>query len=344
MAAKPGAFSPDMKACKEGNLFMRMKLIFVPVLIPLILAGCASISSISRITPADRRLAERGEVAVNLAWGTPANEIANMIVYDSQKNLIPMLKGETRGTPEQLDFARRQITAVAAVCEEGPTWPNPPHFVIPHTPSAPAIDGKTDESAWRKAAIFSIIYPFNEQKAAPEPKTIFRMLWNEKYLFFAFECSDEDVQAENVERDGPVWDWDCVEIFLLPEFQSGLYWEINTTPAGSIYDALNAKKFKGWGGLARPELTVKGMQIACNVNGTLNCSDDKDVGYTVEVAVPFRQIPSYMRGNKPRQGDKLYLMLIRIDRNADGIRNYAFTPLLNWRHNIWNHAQAELGR
>ena len=188
------------------------------------------------------------------------------------------------------------------------------------------------------------MYPFNQREPAPDPATTFRVLWDERHLFFAFDCADRDVQAAALERDGPVWEWDCVEIFLLPEFESGLYWEINVTPAGSIYDALNAKKFKGWGGLARTELTVAGLQTAWSVDGTLNQSDDRDVGYTVEIAVPFHQIPSYTRGNPPRPGDTLHLMLVRIDRNAERAAAYAFTPLLNWGHNIWNHAEIVLAK
>lgn len=316
----------------------------VVVLAPIVLTGCLLLSSCSRPTADDRRLAEKAEAAVKLAWGTPANEIANMIMYDNQRDLIPMLKGEVKSTAKELDFARHQIAAVTAVCEGGPTWPRPPRFIVPRALTAPKIDGKTDEPVWQSAAVFRTIYPFNKREAASGPATTIRVLWNEQYLFFAFECADRDVQAAPVERDGPVWDWDCVEIFLLPEFDTGLYWEINTTPAGSIYDALNAKKFKGWAGLARPELTVEGMQTAYSVNGTINRSDDQDVGYTVEIAVPFRQIPSYTRGNPPHPGDLLHMMLIRIDRNADGTTAYAFTPLLNWGHNIWNHAPVELGK
>jgi len=64
-----------------------------------------------------RITAERAEFAVKLAWGTPANEIANMITYDEQRDLIPLLKGEIKGDPERLNSARRQV---AAVCEDGP--------------------------------------------------------------------------------------------------------------------------------------------------------------------------------------------------------------------------------
>ncbi len=323
---------------------MRTIPALVAVLAPIVLTGCLSLSSGPGPTPDDRHLAEQAESAVKLAWGTPANEIANMITYDNQRDLIPMLKGEVKSTPEQLDFARRQITAVTGVCEDGPAWPRPPRFIIPRALTAPVIDGKTDEPVWRNAAVFQTIYPLNKREPAPGPETTIRVLWDEHYLFFAFECSDRDIKAAAVERDGPVWNWDCVEVFLLPEFEAGLYWEINITPAGSIYDALNAKKFKGWGGLARPELTVEGLQTAGSVNGTLNQSDDRDVGYTIEIAVPFRRIPSYTRGNPPHPGDTLHLMLIRIDRNAEDKTAYAFTPLLNWGHNIWNHAPAELGR
>lgn len=321
---------------------MRTRLPSVVALAAITLAGCLSLSPNPTPTAADRHLAEELEAAIEFAWGTPANEIANMITYES--DLIPILKGEVDSTPEQLDFARRQGTNVTAVCQGAAAWPKPPRFRLPYAQSALTIDGKTDEAAWQNAAVFRTLYPFNKSEPASEPATTFRVLWNEEYMFFAFECADTDVQAKDVERDGPVWEWDCVEVFLLPEFEAGQYWEIDVTPAGSIYDALNAKNFRGWGPLARPELSLKGLQTACAVDGTINNSDDVDGGYTIEIAVPFSQIPSYTRGNAPQPGDTLQMMLIRIDRNAAVNTPYAFTPLHNWGHNIWNHAQAELTR
>ena len=100
---------------------MRTRLPSVVALAAVTLAGCLSLSPNPTPTAADRHLAEELEAAIELAWGTPANEIANMITYES--DLIPILKGEVDSTPEQLDFARRQGTNVTAVCQGAAAWP-----------------------------------------------------------------------------------------------------------------------------------------------------------------------------------------------------------------------------
>jgi hypothetical protein len=129
---------------------------------------------------------------------------------------------------------------------------------------------------------------------------------------------------------------------VVPEFREGLYWELVVSPSGSVFDALHAKRFQHWGGDRRPGERLSGLKTGCAMRGKENGREGKDAGYRVEVAVPFREIPSYTRGNPPQVGDVLRLMLVRLDKNGEGFKVYAFQPLLSWGHNIWNYARLEL--
>ncbi len=109
------------------------------------------------------------------------------------------------------------------------------------------------------------------------------------------------------------------------------------------FDCADTNIFKGWGGLARAGENVAGLRIGTDIRGTPNQPGDVDEGYSVEIAVPFRELPTYTRGNRPEAGDRLNVMLVWLDRYAEkGMDVYGFQPLLSWGHNIWNHAPLEL--
>ena len=149
--------------------------------------------------------------------------------------------------------------------------------------------------------------------------------------------------APDLQRDEAVYKDDCVEMFILPEFRTGTYWEIVVGPGGSVFDAIHCKKPAGWGMLARVYEDLKGMRIGCRIEGTLNRPGDEDTGYTVEIAVPADELPEYSR-TRLAAGHRLHFMLVRLDRNGEEFKTYAYQPLLSWGHNIWNHAVMELVR
>jgi hypothetical protein len=309
-------------------------------------AGCRTVETQApSVAPTieDMALAERAIEAARRAEGTPGQEMANMLMREWPYARVRRLKGEQPATAKELEDARAYVRDVTeTILEKGPGWPVLEQVEIPFASEAPRIDGKVNEPVWQRAGIFRETFPFNQAEAVPRPANVWRVLWDETHLYFAFECADEDIVAPVMQRDEAVFNDDCVEMFILPEFRLGVYWEVVVSPSGSIFDGLQAKKFQGWGCLPGPEQDVAGLQIGYTVDGTLNHPGDVDRGYVVEVAVPFRELPTYTRGNKPQPGDTLHFMLVRIDRTRGEFQPYAFQPLLNWGHNVWNHARAVL--
>lgn len=291
----------------------------------------------------DTALVARLESALRLCGhDTPGQEAMNMLTNEWPKSLLPALRGEKQSTQGELEKVRRVIGPLVDTIEKGATWPLPPRVDVPYALTAPTIDGKLDDPAWKTAASFSGVYAFDSKDKRETPPTTWRLTWDTNCLYFAFECLDEDIEAPVMKRDDNVFFYDCVEMFILPEYREGVYWELVVGPTGSIYDGLNAKKFDGWGGLCRPEENIAHLGVGYSFQGTPNQPGDKDIGYTIEVAIPFRELPSYTRGNPPRPGDTLKVMLVRLDKNGDILKAYAFQPLLSWGHNIWNYAELRL--
>jgi hypothetical protein len=227
--------------------------------------------------------------------------------------------------------------------ERGAEMGRLPAIELPRVQKAPAIDGVLEDAAWKTAARFAGLYPFGTlAKDAEAPATTWLACWDETHLYFAFDCADADVVAPPLERDGQVWRHDCVEMFICPVVETGVYWEIVVSPTGVVFDALHSKQVRKWGpGTSRLFLDVEGLEVGHKVRGTANRREDTDEGYRVEVAVPFRALPQYRHGG-PAAGQTLNFMLVRLDGTGKELAAYGFQPILSWGHNIWNHAPVTL--
>lgn len=61
-------------------------------------------------------------------------------------------------------------------------------------------------------------------------------------------------------------------------------------------------------------------------------------GYSVEAALPWREMPAYGNGNPPRPGERIDFTMIRC-RNAE---QSACHPLLYGGHNLFGHLRGVL--
>ncbi len=288
-----------------------------------------------------KAIAERAEAAVEHVGFSVGREHANVLRNKHWQQWLKYLKDEGKkpGWPAETK-ALADIRKNAEMIEAAETWPDPGTFRIPQAEKAPVIDGKLDEGEWENAYVHREIYPFNSTEPGG-PETTWRIMWDEQNLYFAFECADSDVVSPERERDGHVYQDDCVEMFILPNPRFRTYWELVIGPDGSIFDAIQCKQLDKLGPAADVEADMRGLKTAQSVDGTLNQSDDEDQGYIVEVVVPFSDLPGYTR-QPPKPGDTLQFMLVRLDKTNDEFKTYAFRPLQFWGHNIWNHATMKL--
>jgi hypothetical protein len=323
----------------QGRLMKRTKKIMACVSILL----AANLQADQQ--PDDSLLVARVEAAVAASRGKPAHEYANTFTtrVNWEGEGMRVLAKKPAGWPKlDLDGAREFISERIAFVEENLDFPVPAPFTVPKASGPVTIDGKLDDAAWQSAVVFTDSYPISEQTAGG-PATEWRILWDDRFLYFAFACTDTDLVAPEMQRDAPVYSDDCVEMFILPQLRTGSYWELVISPSDSVFDSLHSKNLSEWASINRSVENIEGLQRSVVCNGTLNQPGDTDTGYTVEVAVPFSQLPEYSR-SQPAAGHQLHLMLMRLDKTGkDSHLVYSFQPLLNWGHNIWNHALVTLG-
>jgi hypothetical protein len=171
------------------------------------------------------------------------------------------------------------------------------------------LDGKLDEPAWAKAEVLQDFAVFWQKRKA-KTATRARLLWNDRYLYFAAEMEDSDLFADVKERNGILWDNDVFELFFKPSAERRMYYEFQV-------NALNARlelflPSRGSGGYRRfakePSL---GMESAVRLQGTLNDWHDTDTGWTVEGRIPWSAFRP--TGGRPRPGTKWRFALCRYD-------------------------------
>lgn len=186
--------------------------------------------------------------------------------------------------------------ALAAVChaqsgERTVTEP-PPSYEVKRATKPVTVDGRLDDEAWSIAAPVTLQFPWADQTGAKQ-KTTVRLLWNDEMLFVAFDCEDADIVAHHEQRDDPTYKDDAVEIFILPNPNHTTYIGLEMNARAVLYDYANAFRqvlLKGY--------DLKGVQLATQIDGTLNLTSDRDRGWTLELAIPLRNFAEFM-GSKP---------------------------------------------
>ncbi|MEE4312756.1 MAG: carbohydrate-binding family 9-like protein [candidate division KSB1 bacterium] len=189
------------------------------------------------------------------------------------------------------------------------------------------MNGKLDDPAWEKAEKVSLVDAITGEKGRYD--TSIRVLHNGEFLYVGFECEDEYIWGTVTERNGPVYDEECVEVFLNPADAPHQYYEINLSPKNVVYDAcvLNHRtlekpfeKFEALFGL-----DLKRLKTAVHVDGKTDVRG-KGKRWTAEYAIPFDAL--YGASNIPPQpGDVWRVNFYRIDSPQEGQReHYAWSP------------------
>lgn len=110
-----------------------------------------------------------------------------------------------------------------------------------YSSKSPLINGKLDDSCWKKAQEYNTYYVFN--KLDPEPgklKTSLRILWNEKGIFLGiinYDKNIDKIRKKYTSHDAPgLWRDDCAELYFDPFANSIGFTKITLNPLGSIAD------------------------------------------------------------------------------------------------------------
>lgn len=199
---------------------------------------------------------------------------------------------------------RLPVTAQATAVR---TVPAIPKYDVKRAASKIVVDGKLDDTAWARANTLELQFPWEFQKGAKQ-KTIARVLWDDENLYVAYDCTDSDVVAHYDKRDDPTYKDDAVEIFINPNPQQTFYYGLEMNAKGVLYDY-----FYAFPQLLLARIDFSGVQLATNIRGTLNQTADQDQGWTLELAIPWKNFSELTKKLPPEVGSAWHVNLNRWD-------------------------------
>jgi Domain of unknown function (DUF5916)/Carbohydrate family 9 binding domain-like len=143
--------------------------------------------------------------------------------------------------------------------------------------TAPVIDGKIDEEAWKQAAVFKDFYQtYPGDNTAPSKPTEVYVMYDEKHLYVAFKCWDErdKIRATTAARDG-VFGEDNVRMWLDTYDDQRRAYVLGFNPLGIQQDGIYTE---GQGADFSVDIVMESKGVI------------EDWGWSVEVAIPFKSL------------------------------------------------------
>lgn len=224
----------------------------------------------------------------------------------------------------------------------------PPHVApAPQTPrtyvclraARPAeIDGRLNKPFWWPAPWTDDFVDIEgDRRARPLFTTRAKMLWDDDHLYIGAEMEEPHIWGTLTQRDSIVYHDNDFEIFLNPTGDNHRYYEIEVNALNTIFDLFLAKPYRD-GGPADHGWDCAGLQTAIHLDGTLNDPSDRDRGWSVEMAIPWRALDRHGgAGGPPRPGDQWRINFSRVQwdhRVIDG--RYEKIPARAEHNWVWS--------
>jgi hypothetical protein len=230
-------------------------------------------------------------------------------------------------------------------------------------------DGKLIEPCWSTADRSDAFVDLITGKPT-HLKTHVRVLWDEKYLYIGYQIQEPHVTAKFTKEDDPIYQDNDVEFFIAGQ---DAYYEFEINAHGTVYDGLfvwqsayekfglskwpqfdrtkpnvQSQVFNGVGYTNHPrglrwaflDWDFSSIKSAVHIEGTLNDPSDTDQGWSVEVAVPWKDLAmldlSKPRELPPKIGDLWRIDFSRFNQTKDPSNpkdsgGWALSP-----HGVWD--------
>ena len=206
-------------------------------------------------------------------------------------------------------------------CAVGSSAQSLPVYEVARVMSSINVDGKLDEKGWTEAQPVGA-FVNNRDGSRSELQTDARILYDERFIYFAFRVVDQNVWATMKRRDEHLWTEEVVEVFLQPNPSLPNYIELEVNPLATMLDIYLIDRRKP---LHYESWNSEHLQWAVQVDGTVD-GKDGDRGWTCEIAFPFEDIASAAH-LPPQPGDRWRLNLYRVEQKPK-VAELAWSPTL----------------
>lgn len=211
----------------------------------------------------------------------------------------------------------------------------PQQYVCGFTDSPISVDGKIDEPIWTKTpwtAEFRDIE--GDVKPKPRHRTRAKMLWDKEFFYVAAQLDEPHVWGTLTEHDAVIFHDNDFEVFIDPNGDNHEYYELELNALNTTWDLFLPKPYKD-GGKADNSWEIEGLKTAIDVQGTLNDPTDKDSGWSVEIAIPWKVLGEFSRqAAPPHPGDNWRVNFSRVEWQHEVV-NGKYQKIPKTRENNW---------
>ena len=200
------------------------------------------------------------------------------------------------------------------------------------------MDGKLDDISWLRTH-FTQSFVDIEGSLKPKPfyDTKVKMLWDNDYFYFGAIMEEPHVWAKLKQRDTVLFKDNDFEIFLDPDGDTQNYYELEVNALGTEWDLLLLKPYHDGKNVAVDSWDIPGLITKVHVDGTINDSRDRDEGWSVEIAIPWKAFAgNYRSNNFPKDGEQWKVNFSRVHWDVeiiDGEYVKTDSPEFNW---VWS--------
>ena len=218
----------------------------------------------------------------------------------------------------------------------------PKHYIVNKINDQINIDGKDDELAWSNA-IYTDDFIDIEGDKIPRQKTNVKMLWDDKFLYVFAKLYENHIWGDITKRDEVIYYNNDFEVFINPNDDVFSYGEIEINALGTEWDLFLNRPYR-LKGKADSSWDINGLKSAVYINGTLNDPNDLDDYWTVEIAIPLKEIEKLNKSGKDEKvisGDVWRINFSRVNWDFEinnGVysrkkENGKYLPEYNW---VWS--------
>jgi hypothetical protein len=199
------------------------------------------------------------------------------------------------------------------------------------------VDGKLDDPVWAEID-FTNSFVDIEGSLKPKPfyDTKVKMTWDENYFYFGAVMEEPHVWGSITARDAVIFKDNDFEIFLDPDGDTHNYYELEVNALETEWDLLLLKPYHDGQKVAVDSWDIPGLITKVHVDGTLNDPSDRDVGWSVEIAIPWKALEECAPNKIPLDGEQWKVNFSRVQWDVEIIKeNYVKTetPEFNW---VWS--------
>lgn len=218
----------------------------------------------------------------------------------------------------------------------------PKHYIVNKINDEINIDGKDNELAWSNA-IYTNDFIDIEGDKIPRQKTNVKMLWDDKFLYVFAKLYENHIWGDITKRDEVIYYNNDFEVFINPNDDVFSYGEIEINALGTEWDLFLNRPYR-LKGKADSSWDINGLKSAVDINGTLNDPNDLDDYWTVEIAIPLKEIEKLNTSGKDEKvisGDVWRINFSRVNWDFEinnGVysrkkENGKYLPEYNW---VWS--------